>query len=589
MRGISQYAHHAVWFIVAGSWWVGHVSAPAAEAAPYPAERSAPASNASGCNVSLQLDEAFQSNMVLQHTLPCVAGVSTSPVTLQMGPFNVRAQHTGCRFVACLPPQRPSDLEADLTLRSAHGAEATLHRVVFGDVYYCVGQSNMLYPLEHNDPSYYKTFSHFAYRPQLERELALRPPIWVYTKRQWRRATARPRAVQSLGKFPAPCWFFGLNLAQALQDWKARPWPVGLLADGQVGAPLVSFMPVASVAKCPKPQCTSMVPGTCGWMNRHKRELRGIVELPRFAGMLERRGDFEKVQTLPLRAILFYQGESDIATSGSYHCRQRELVSHFRRVWGPRLAFVFTVVAGFKEACGTLPFVRREQLRLVSHPTLRNVGAATAHDLGYPTNIHPPDKREVGRRLALTVQALVYGRVHVVHEGPRLQRVQVRHAGPVYAEVAFDFKTSVVLNGTADCVACCTLVPFLFSFDARIADDTSVAASRPVRNFTCHDQSDRWARGTRVSVEGSQVLVHVPLPAGAGRGPSFARFQYEDEPQCGLYNRNRLPAFPFEVPLAPLGQSHQPPPMKAVVLTGKRAPERVPLPLPGQDLILGPS
>ena len=52
-------------------------------------------------------------------------------------------------------------------------------------------------------------------------------------------------------------------------------------------------------------------------------------------------------------------------------------------------------------------------------------GCATAHDLGHPDDIHPPDKREVGRRLALAAQAVVYGLPNVIHEGPVLQSVKV--------------------------------------------------------------------------------------------------------------------------------------------------------------------
>ena len=40
---------------------------------------------------------------------------------------------------------------------------------------------------------------------------------------------------------------------------------------------------------------------------------------------------------------------------------------------------------------------------------LRHTGMAVIDDIGEPTNIHPKDKQDVGKRLALAAQAIAYG------------------------------------------------------------------------------------------------------------------------------------------------------------------------------------
>lgn len=49
---------------------------------------------------------------------------------------------------------------------------------------------------------------------------------------------------------------------------------------------------------------------------------------------------------------------------------------------------------------------------------LPRTGMATAIDVGNPDNIHPHNKAEVGRRLALVARHVAYGDKSVVYSGP---------------------------------------------------------------------------------------------------------------------------------------------------------------------------
>lgn len=107
-----------------------------------------------------------------------------------------------------------------------------------------------------------------------------------------------------------------------------------------------------------------------------------------------------------LRGVLWYQGESDVWRYGEYDRAQgalaRDLRAHFRQ---GTLPFLFVELAGFR-ADGNWALFREAQQRAAFEP-----GAAlvTARDVGDPGDIHPKNKREVGRRLALVARARVYG------------------------------------------------------------------------------------------------------------------------------------------------------------------------------------
>ena len=61
---------------------------------------------------------------------------------------------------------------------------------------------------------------------------------------------------------------------------------------------------------------------------------------------------------------------------------------------------------------------------------LPNTGMASAIDIGNPDDIHPLNKQEVGRRLALAARAVAYGE-RIVSSGPALRRHDARRAPKV--------------------------------------------------------------------------------------------------------------------------------------------------------------
>jgi sialate O-acetylesterase len=128
-------------------------------------------------------------------------------------------------------------------------------------------------------------------------------------------------------------------------------------------------------------------------------------------------------------------------------------------------------------------------------------------DIGDANDLHPTNKAELGRRLAIAARSLVYGE-RTAPSGPALAGV-ARRGGDV--SVSFSDVTGQLVGRSGNPNA----------FELCGADQTSC----------------RWA-DTRM--EGNTVLL---LNAGDA---TRVRYCWGDSPVCTLYDTSGLPAGPFE-------------------------------------------
>lgn len=211
------------------------------------------------------------------------------------------------------------------------------------------------------------------------------------------------------------------------------------------------------------------------------------------------------------RGALWYQGESNIPTAAVYDRILETLIQDWRGRWGQGdFPFVYVQLAGYgkppTEPCcgGGTTRVREAQAKVRRVPRTAMV---TAVDIGESNNIHPKNKQEVGRRLALAARALAYGEA-------------IEYSGPTFEKM--------VLEG--DCVR------LLFSHVGRglvlkTSEPSGFAVAGADRRFV-------WAD---VRLEGDTVVVCSPqVPR-----PVAVRYAWDDFPFVSLYNEEGLPAIPF--------------------------------------------
>ncbi len=215
--------------------------------------------------------------------------------------------------------------------------------------------------------------------------------------------------------------------------------------------------------------------------------------------------------SLPIRGVLWYQGESNAGRGAQYRRLLPALIADWRRAWG-RGAFPFYIVqlANFqanpnRAAPSTWAEIRAAQsaaARLVA-----NCGLACTIDIGDAQDIHPRNKQEVGRRLALLALRNVYGQdVECLGPEPRGMR---REDGAI--QIEFQHAASgLVVRGVAP-----------QGFEIAGVDGRFYPAA--------------------VEVTGTTVRVSSPQVPD----PVHVRYGWADNPTGNLYNQAGLPCAPF--------------------------------------------
>ena len=140
-------------------------------------------------------------------------------------------------------------------------------------------------------------------------------------------------------------------------------------------------------------------------------------------------------------------------------------------------------------------------------------------DIGEANDIHPKNKQEVGRRLALAARAKTYGE-------------KVEYMGPMYSRYQIEGnKIRIYFHGTKG--------GLMASNYAAIASGEKNSGEE-LKGFTIAgpDRQFHWAKAR---IEGNSVVVwsdEVPMPQAV-------RYAWADNPIANLYNGIGLPASPF--------------------------------------------
>ena len=216
-----------------------------------------------------------------------------------------------------------------------------------------------------------------------------------------------------------------------------------------------------------------------------------------------------------IRGILWYQGEANADQAPQYAKLLPALIADWRQQFGQSTPVLIVQLPGFG-AYQTQPQPSDwAQLREAE----RRVVAATAHaglavtiDVGSTRFLHPTDKQDVGERLALLARSLIY-RQTVIGFSP----------SPVAAWHS---------NGQVD-----------VRFDTHGGGLETVEFNRPI-GFQLCDRAQRCA-----FVDARQRGTDVVLDASSIPDAATVRYCWSDTPICNLYDRESLPAVPFELPI----------------------------------------
>lgn len=216
-----------------------------------------------------------------------------------------------------------------------------------------------------------------------------------------------------------------------------------------------------------------------------------------------------------LRGVLWYQGEGNAKTGKAifYQTHLELLVTDWRRRWGAELPFAWVQLANYRLEGYHKQTGGDEEWALVRdamHRALRlpKSGMAVAIDIGDSGDIHPKNKQEVGRRLALWALGEVYEQNAAATSGPLLASHEIRG-------------TEMVIRFTH-------------------TEGGLQAKGDGLKGFVIAGADHQWQPAT-ARIAGDTVVLSSP----GVKQPVAARYAWAADPECNLSNGAGLPASPF--------------------------------------------
>ncbi len=214
-----------------------------------------------------------------------------------------------------------------------------------------------------------------------------------------------------------------------------------------------------------------------------------------------------------IKGVIWYQGESNAKYPPEYHKLFSALIADWRQKWNQGdFPFLYVQLHNFMEVKdqpseSDWAEVREAQLKTLTVP---NTAMAVAIDIGEWNDIHPLNKEDVGKRLALAAQNVAYGEKDVVYSGPIYQSMK--------ADGNKIILTFTNTDGGLVAKGCEELKYF--------------AIAGPDKKFL-------WAKA---KIEGDKIVVW----SDEVTNPVAVRYAWADNPDgANLYNKKGLPASPF--------------------------------------------
>jgi sialate O-acetylesterase len=336
---------------------------------------------------------------------------------------------------------------------------------------------------------------------------------------------------ESVGLFSATLYFFGKSLHKELNV------PIGLINSSVGGTPIEAWIDGETQKKTPE------LKGFFNWLeadqaafdreaakaayqkqlakwevarDKAKADKKPLPTKPRdpvetrdrkadIGGLFN--GKIAPLIPFAMRGFIWYQGEANGHPGKSPHYRFQLplLITDWRKRWGEELPTAWVQLPNFGRTGEHWAEVREGMLQTLKLP---KTGMAIAIDLGDEKDIHPKNKQDVGKRLALWALGDIYG-----------QKVNST-SGPI--------PTAHSVNGQEIRVS--------FSH----ADGGLKPKEGELKGFIICGPDKQW-KSAKVRIEGNQIIASSPEVTS----PVALRYSWDSWPDGNLINGFNLPASPF--------------------------------------------
>lgn len=344
-----------------------------------------------------------------------------------------------------------------------------IHNLLIGDVWLCIGQSNMEWPMSKEahfinekqfannsllrwyNPTYAgKNTFNIAFSDSIKANLIAEK----FYKGNWQQSDSI-----SFKQMSAVAYYFGKEITTTLSI------PIGLINLSIGGAPLESFISTEAFKKSPKFfnklkenwVFNSFLPvwvrergvQNLGKDNFAKNDLNGMNHAfkPGFAFD----AGIRPLINLNIKGIICYQGESnaqEIERVHEYGDLMKLMLNDYRNIWrNEHLPFYFAQISSIDSINykGQLWPLFRDVQRNFANAT-HHTGMAVTSDIGAKHDVHPTNKKLVGERLALLAFNKSYSKKRMDSGPSPMMAKQVNHTISIHFKNAED--GLLVSNGT---------------------------------------------------------------------------------------------------------------------------------------------
>ena len=375
----------------------------------------------------LKLATVFTDNMVLQRNQPItIYGTANGGEVVEVsfkGQKKSATTNQYGKWEVIFPPQihgGPYEMMIKSNLKNI-----VLKNILIGDVWFCSGQSNMVFQLqqsENGNEEIKKALPNAAIRLFNFKDLRETDnTIWdsialaktnqlQFFSGKWTECNA-----ENAKDFSAIAYYFAKKITTE------ENVPIGLIQVAVGGSPIESWIDRYTLEHDDK-----VVDLLTNWRKSDFImpwvRTRADMNLKKSTNPKQRHPydpayNFEAGITnftkFPIKGVLWYQGESNAHNIELYEHLLPTMVQSWRKAWSSNFPFYYVQLSSLNRP--TWPDFRDAQNRM--QKIIPNSGMAVSMDFGDSTDVHPIRKKEIGDRLALLALKNAYGK-SVIANGP---------------------------------------------------------------------------------------------------------------------------------------------------------------------------
>ncbi|MDZ4288322.1 MAG: sialate O-acetylesterase [Prosthecobacter sp.] len=496
----------------------------------------------------VKLPALFSDNLVLQQKKPIAVWGWAAPdedVSVRFaGQTQVTRADLDGRWRISFDPLPASSEAREMVISGKN--TLTLKNVLVGEVWVCSGQSNMQWAVSQAGNAE-QEIAGSAFPDirmfNVERVPAMKPVTDV--KGAWKEANPK-----NTGDFSAVAYFFGRHLHQVLKV------PVGLINTSWGGTRVEAWSSRESLEE--RPCAAQMLSDWSGILNswdataekskfeaaqaEWQAQVKKInadnakvaagqpkkpsppaprppddpSKSPHFPAVLYN-GMIAPLIPYAIQGAIWYQGESNQKRAFQYQELLPNMINDWRTRWNDEFSFYIVQLASFgngrpaTKAPGVPDtWAELQEAQYLTTITLPKTGLVVTNDIGEETNIHPKNKQEVGRRLALWALAKDYHRPNGAFSGPL-------------------YKSSAIEGDKVR-----------IKFD-HIGGGLQVRGGGDLKQFQITGADEKWV-WAQAKIDGEEVVVSSPEVLR----PVGVRYAWAAWPEgANLMNADGLPASPF--------------------------------------------